>query len=171
MEESEREEIFIEEEPKGISGFELEIDEDEIHDPEDEKEKKAEVQPNTKENLNNKRRMSVFYEGESWTVIPDKLLCCGKLITSSQLRLWLILRKYSEGAADYTGRKPCYTRQDLLAYKMGVSERRFRTVLKEMEDKELIRVSRPGLGRTNLVFMKNPIEWLEEQQEKEPLQA
>lgn len=108
----------------------------------------------------------VHYEGDDSTTVPDSLIGCGKLISPTQFRLWAVLRKASKGTNLIAGQYAVRTCQKKLASETGVDVSNFRRTQKQMERKGLISVQRMGLGEPNVIFIKNPIEWLKRERMK-----
>ncbi len=109
-----------------------------------------------------KSKNEIIYEGETFSIIPDELFCSGKLLSHSEIRLWLILRKYSKDKNSF-GTEPSFLSQEKMAKFMGESRLSTTRHLKKMKEKGLIRVKRLGLTRTNRIYLIDPFEWLKNQ--------
>ncbi len=90
---------------------------------------------------------SVRYESElfqdGFVMLPNRVLFMEGL-SAQAVRLWAALAHYARESEE------CWPGQDRLARQLGISTRSLRTILRELEDADLVRTVQRGLNRPNL---------------------
>ena len=88
---------------------------------------------------------------ENTTQVPNSLITYNQVSSKARL-LWIELWKYCWGKDN----NKAWPGMDTIAEEFGASENTVRKYIKELEDENLLKIERPGLGKTNRYYMLHP---------------